>query len=180
MTGMSPQYSQSNWRQGPHGGVGLAVSAATAIMTKSRWPSESAFSSATRSAQTVSPYEAFSTLQPVYVVPSAESNAAPTLNREYGAAANALAERAAATRLRLCLAVASAAARLRLFARVFLDAPKHALQQADEFRPYSRGGLDDLLGRDWLREDASSHVRDARHTKHFNAHVARDDGFRNR
>src|SRR5258708_6907509 len=65
-TGMSPQYSQSNCRHGPHGGVGALVSATTAIIVKSRFPSESALSSATRSAQTVRPYDAFSTLHPVY------------------------------------------------------------------------------------------------------------------
>ena len=65
MTGMSPQNSQSSCRHGPQGGVGSAVSATTAMARKARSPSESALNSATRSAHMVSPYEAFSTLQPV-------------------------------------------------------------------------------------------------------------------
>ena len=55
MISMSPQYSQSNWRQGPHGGVGASVSATTAMRVKTEWPSESALTSATRSAQSVRP-----------------------------------------------------------------------------------------------------------------------------
>src|SRR5437899_205289 len=94
---MSPQYSQSNWRHGPQGGVGAAVSAATAIIVNSRSPSERALSSATRSAQTVRPYDAFSTLQPEKIVPVRERSAAPTRKFEYGATANSRAARAAAT-----------------------------------------------------------------------------------
>ncbi len=37
-TSMSPQYSQRSWRHGPHGGVGLSVSATTAMRVKTRVP----------------------------------------------------------------------------------------------------------------------------------------------
>ena len=66
----------------PHGGVGDRVSATTATRRNFRCPSESALNIATRSAHTVNPYVAFSTLQPVMIVPSAASSAAPTLNPE--------------------------------------------------------------------------------------------------
>ena len=57
-------------------------------------PSEIALNTATRSAQSVSPYDAFSTLQPVTTAPSVARNAAPTLNLEYGACARSRASRA--------------------------------------------------------------------------------------
>ncbi len=51
----SPQNSQRIWRQAPHGGVRVSVSATTAMRVKRRAPSEMALKMATRSAQTVSP-----------------------------------------------------------------------------------------------------------------------------
>jgi hypothetical protein len=50
------------------------------------------------SAQSVSPYEAFSTLQPVITRPSSQSAATPTESREYGAYADPAAATAAARR----------------------------------------------------------------------------------
>ena len=50
-----------------------------------RSPSLIAFTKAVRSAHIDGPNAAFSTLQPVYTLPSAHSNAAPTRKREYGA-----------------------------------------------------------------------------------------------
>src|SRR5690606_2466693 len=47
------------------------------------------------SAHSVSPYEAFSTLQPVTIRPSSTSPAQPTGNREYGAYARRIAAMAA-------------------------------------------------------------------------------------
>ena len=55
-----------------------------AIRTKSVCPSLTALHAAVRSAQMVLPSAAFSTLQPVYTVPSEHSSAAPTGKREYG------------------------------------------------------------------------------------------------
>ena len=52
---MSPQYSHSSCRHGPHGGVGASVSATTAMRVKTVCPSDSALTSATRSAHSVSP-----------------------------------------------------------------------------------------------------------------------------
>jgi hypothetical protein len=68
-------------RLGPQCGVGESVSATTAIRVKDVLPSESAFTSATRSAQIVRPYDAFSMLQPAMMVPSLASSAAPTARR---------------------------------------------------------------------------------------------------
>src|SRR6187401_672553 len=154
---MSPVYSQSNCRQAPHGGVGASVSATTASIVKSRWPSVSALSKATRSAQTVSPYVAFSTLAPVMTVPSRVSSAAPTLKCEYGATARSRASRAAATRRS--------------------ESAKDALQQRDERGPHAASRLDDLFLGEQLRQDARGHVRDAGDSQHLQSHVPRDDGF---
>ena len=73
-TGMSPVNSQRIWRHAPQGGVGSSAPVTTAIPLNCRTPSESAFQTATRSAQTVRPYVEFSTLQPVKIVPSAASS----------------------------------------------------------------------------------------------------------
>jgi hypothetical protein len=56
--------SASTWRQAPHGVTG-APSTATTMRRKRRTPALTAAPTATRSAQTVRPYDAFSTLQPV-------------------------------------------------------------------------------------------------------------------
>ena len=63
-TGTSPANSHRIWRHAPHGGVGVSASVTTATARNFRTPSERAFQIATRSAQTVSPYVAFSMLQP--------------------------------------------------------------------------------------------------------------------
>src|SRR5581483_4528298 len=76
----SPQNSQRICRQAPHGGVRTSVSAATTTRRNLRTPSEIALKMATRSAQRVSPYVAFSTLHPVWILPSTSSTAAPTRN----------------------------------------------------------------------------------------------------
>src|SRR5262249_11303623 len=138
---MSPQYSQSSWRHGPQGGVGAAVSATTAISANSRAPSESALSSATRSAQTVSAYVAFSTLQPVKIFPSLVRSAAPTLKFEYGAEAFVRASRAAATSRSESL--------------------NDPLQECDELLTHASGRFDHFLCRDRLRQDARGHIGNA-------------------
>src|SRR4051812_26170308 len=72
----------------PQGGVGLALSTtiATAI---SFFPWATSWAIALRSAQMVSPKLAFSTLQPLMMVPSSQQIAAPTLKLEYFACARA-------------------------------------------------------------------------------------------
>src|SRR6202030_3503259 len=85
ITGMSPQNSQMSWRQAPHGDVSVAVSVTTAMASKPRSPSLMALKMATRSAQTVRPYVAFSTLQPPKILPEVARRAAPTRKLEYGA-----------------------------------------------------------------------------------------------
>src|SRR5262249_12626479 len=78
MTGTSPQNSQMSWRQAPQGGVSESVSVTTAMASKPRSPSLMALKMATRSAQTVRPYVAFSTLQPPKILPEVARRAAPT------------------------------------------------------------------------------------------------------
>src|ERR1043165_7757490 len=98
MISRSPPNSHRICRQAPHGGVGAFVSATTAMRENRRSPSEIALTMATRSAQIVRPYVAFSTLQPVMIRPSGVWRAAPTLNPEYGACAFSRTLRAASTR----------------------------------------------------------------------------------
>src|SRR4030095_15512766 len=86
-TSIFPQYSQRSWRQAPQGVAGVSASVATAIVLNSRSPSLRAFHSATRSAHTVNPNDAFSILQPVKTRPEAVSIEAPTLNPENRASA---------------------------------------------------------------------------------------------
>ena len=52
------------------------------MASKSRKPSDTALNTAVRSAHSVSPYDAFSMLQPVTISPDDRSSAAPTLNFE--------------------------------------------------------------------------------------------------
>src|SRR5262249_47128077 len=99
-TQMLPQNSQRIWRQGPQGGVSRGESAITATASNLRMPSETALNTATLSAHIVSPYDAFSTLQPLITVPSRARRAAPTLKREKGAKARRRAARARATSAR--------------------------------------------------------------------------------
>src|SRR5215813_8777016 len=82
MTGTSPQNSQMSWRQAPQGGVSESVSVTTAMASKPRSPSLMALKMATRSAQTVRPYVAFSTLQPPKMRPEVARRAAPTRKLE--------------------------------------------------------------------------------------------------
>src|SRR2546429_3954213 len=87
ITGTSPQNSQINWRQAPQGGVNVSVSVTTEMASKPRSPSLMALKMAMRSAHTVRPYVAFSTLQPPKILPEAARRAAPTRKLEYGACA---------------------------------------------------------------------------------------------
>lgn len=63
-------------------------------------PAATAEKMAVRSAQIVSPYEAFSTLQPQNSLPSGVRSAAPTRKCEYGAKARSRADNAASTNSR--------------------------------------------------------------------------------
>ena len=77
-----PPNSAINCRQAPQG-VASGV-AATAINVNSDSPSETALQIAVRSAQIASPYDAFSTLQPVLIFSDFVNTAAPTAKFEYG------------------------------------------------------------------------------------------------
>src|SRR5690606_7362513 len=72
--------SASACRQIPQGGVASGASVATATAVNSRCPATTAAPRATRSAQVPAGYDAFSTLQPSTMLPSAQSSAAPTWN----------------------------------------------------------------------------------------------------
>src|SRR5262245_21646654 len=124
-------------------------------MVNSRSPSESALSRATRSAHTVRPYDAFSTLHPPTIRPLRVSSAAPTLKPEKGAMARWRASRAAATSRSESL--------------------NDALKHGDELVPHAAGGLDHLFFGQRLRQDSGGHVRDAGNAEHLDAHVSRHD-----
>src|SRR5687767_6777197 len=144
ITSISPANSHRIWRQAPHGGVGALVSATIAMRRNWRWPSEIALKTATRSAHIVSPYVAFSMLQPVTTWPSAVSSAAPTVKVEYGACAYSRALRAAAIRS---------------------ESLNDALEERDERAAHATRGFHDLVMHERLRQDAGGHVRDARDAK---------------
>src|SRR5690625_7463538 len=70
--------------QVPQGGTGLSVSATTTIFLKDISPAAIAENKATRSAQHVTGYAAFSMLHPTNTFPVDVNSAAPTANLEYG------------------------------------------------------------------------------------------------
>src|SRR5699024_5251342 len=70
-------------RQVPQGGTGLSVSATTTIFLKDISPAAIAENKATRSAQHVTGYAAFSMLHPTNTFPVDVNSAAPTANLEY-------------------------------------------------------------------------------------------------
>ena len=75
--------SASTWRHAPHGGVVTPSGPLTATAAMRRAPASTAANTAVRSAQIVSPYDAFSTFAPVKRRPSAVSH-----RRADGEAAN--------------------------------------------------------------------------------------------
>src|SRR5574338_898781 len=77
-TGRSAPNSDRTWRQAPHGAAGGSMSLTITIRRKRLLPCVTAVATAARSAQMVSPYDAFSTLQPANTRPSSPSRAAPT------------------------------------------------------------------------------------------------------
>src|SRR5665213_1787782 len=81
-TSASPQNSHRICRQAPQGGVSVSVSATTATASNPRSPSEMALKTAPRSAHNVKPNVAFSTLQPVKILPDFARTAAPTRKLE--------------------------------------------------------------------------------------------------
>src|SRR5262245_61001626 len=133
------------------------------MRVKARCPSESALNMATRSAQTVSPYVAFSTLQPVTIVPSSVSSAAPTLKCEYGATACSRARRAAAT----------SAARAASTRDERSEPANDALQESDELAAHAARRFHHFVVMQRLWQHTRGHVRDARNAQHLEPHVPR-------
>lgn len=76
--------SPSTCRHAPHG-TELPRRLVVAHAPRRRSPAATAATTALRSAQIVSPYDAFSTFTPVNTRPDAPSTAAATGKREYGA-----------------------------------------------------------------------------------------------
>ncbi len=74
--------SEITWRHAPHGGMGSLWSDTTYTLVISLQLSETALNIATLSAHMESPYEEFSTLTPVKILPSLHITAEATLNLE--------------------------------------------------------------------------------------------------
>src|SRR5688500_4576618 len=98
-------------------------------------------------------------LQPVTMVPSAVSSAAPTLMPEKAARACRLARRAAATSL---------------------EALNDPLEQGDERSAHATSGLHHFIVVERLRQHASRHVGDARDAQHLDAHMTSRNRLRDR
>src|SRR4051794_21175606 len=131
---------------------------------------------ATRSAHIVRPYVAFSMLQPVMIVPSTASRAAPTLNPENCARAFRRAFRAAA--MSAVTAGSDGDTRDRL-GRECSDTLDDPLEERDEGPSHAARRLHHLVMHQWLREHAGSHIGDTRNPEHLQSHVTRRNRFRN-
>src|ERR1700693_341866 len=109
---------------------------------KPRSPSLIALKIATRSAQMVSPYVAFSTLQPEKILPEVLRKAAPTRKFEYGAWAFSLACLAASISksFSVTLKLPSLFAKKRLRDR-FRDFWQYRFQQRHKIALYTRCSL---------------------------------------
>ena len=125
--------------------MGASVSATTAIIANVALAFESALSSATRSAQTVSPYDAFSTLQPV--IDAAVGGQQRRADLEI--------------RVRRDGAVARRRARPSTSASI-QRRPMMPSSKRDELVAHAAGRLDHFFLGQRLRQDAGRHVRDAR------------------
>src|SRR6267378_1608839 len=132
ITGTSPQNSQINCRHAPHGDVSESVSVTTAMASNPRSPSLIALKIATRSAQTVSPYVAFSTLQPPKILPDVARSAAPTRKLEYAACAFSLACLAAEIRVSFSLTPTSPGTPRNILRNGLGNSRNDRFQQADE------------------------------------------------
>ena len=90
----APPCSHNSWRHRPHGVTSVSLPTHATAIIRPPPPMWSAPKIA-HSAQSVSPYDAFSTLHPEMMRPSSTSAAAPTRNLEYGAYECCCASRAA-------------------------------------------------------------------------------------
>src|SRR6187402_3458539 len=99
-------------------------------------------------------------LQPVMMMPSAVSSAAPTLNFEKSAIACSRARRAAPMSRSESL--------------------NDLLQQGDELSTDPACRVHDLVVIERLRQDTRGHVGDARDAEHLDAHVPGNDRLRDR
>ena len=80
-----PPFSNSSWRQRPHGMITLAVAVDADDCASRPPPVMCSWETIPHSAHRPTPYAAFSTLQPATTRPSSTSPAAPTGKLEYGA-----------------------------------------------------------------------------------------------
>src|SRR5690606_13268870 len=81
-TSSAGENSASAWRQNPHGGTGSGDPVTRTSRLNRRSPAATAAPSAARSAQSVTGYDAFSTLQPAQTPPDRAASAAPTRHPE--------------------------------------------------------------------------------------------------
>src|SRR5579864_6379895 len=169
ITSASPQNSHRIWRHDPHGGVSASVSVTTATASNPRSPSEIALKMATRSAHSVNPYVAFSTLQPLNILPDLARTAAPTRKLEYGAWA--------CSRAVLAAAISESCS---LISHVLVHPRNHGAQQRNKVRLHALARLEHFLRRNGLVENSRGHVRDARYPQDANSHVRSGDHFRYR
>src|SRR5260370_38435138 len=132
ITGTSPQNSQINWRHAPQGGVNVSVSVTTEMASNPRSPSLIALKIAMRSAHTVRPYVAFSTLQPPKILPEVARSAAPTRKFEYGACAFSLACLAAEIRISCSFTLMPPGTPQNVLRYCLCDSRNARFQQADE------------------------------------------------
>src|SRR5439155_24190226 len=173
ITGTSPQNSQMSWRHAPHGGVKASVSVTTAMASKPRSPSLIAVKMAMRSAQTVRPYVAFSTLQPPKILPEVARSAAPTRKFEYGAWAFSLACLAASIRVSFWPTYSPSIdkATQHYSCNRFRNARNHRFQQADKLALYALRRFEHFDVVEWLIQDACGRVRHAGNAEHAQAAV---------
>src|SRR6266481_563693 len=180
ITGTSPQNSQINWRQAPHGGVRTSVSVTTEMASKPRSPSLMALKMAMRSAQMVRPYVAFSTLQPPKILPEVARSAAPTRKLEYGACAFSLACFAAEIRVSFSLTSGPPGTPHNSnLCDGLCDSWNDGFQQADELSLDAIGCLQHFEVVERLVQNSGRRVRHTGDAQDADATVARGNHFWN-
>src|SRR5712664_3172669 len=180
ITGTSPQNSQISWRHAPQGGVSVSVSVTTAIASKPRSPSLIALKMAMRSAQTVRPYVAFSTLQPPKILPEVARSAAPTRKFEYGACAFSLACLAAEIRISCSFTLMPPGTPQNILRNRLRNSRDDRFQQADELPFHALCCLQHFQVVERLIQNSRRRICHAGDAEHANAAMPRGDHFRNR
>src|SRR6202140_1034100 len=147
---------------------------------KPRSPSLTPLKIATPSAHMVSPYVAFSTLQPPKILPEALRNAAPTRKLEYGACAFSLACLAASIRKSFSVTLNLQAYSLQCgwSGGRFCNSGQHRLQQRHEITLYTRRRLQNLPMIQRLIQNPRRSIGNTRNSQHPHLRVSRRYHFR--